>query len=855
MKFINGFQIYHSKVPKYPEFKSLFYEHIDIQLSNLILKSEDPRIADESLEEFRKLVLCIDAKTQMLPVKYASRHGYGRHYPECPSELNRDGSTNKYHGKQYSGLISMPRIIKNTLFEYQEWTDIDQKKGHPTLLFDVATKSKIPVLALKDYLQDGKFEEYVTILSEYYSANPANPLTKKHVKQLFNMTIYGGGFASWVAGVQDGKMKSDIANIPVWICKPVKMKNTDKKHPLYEAFKADITTVSELIYTSNRELQEIVCGGLELSEKDTPAAAASKLHSRKGRVMSYFCQTIEHEITYQAYKFAYKNGWIEKGRISWGYDGFTAPPFEDESIADHIHELNLHVRKATGLPTVQFILKEFEDAEIMSNLIDKRNQMEDLEVPDDMINGAVNSERMASLIIYERIKDTVVYTNGSVYMRKAGTNFWTSDVEIFKLDLIKFIADAKLSRYGGGYGDDYKEANNILKFVMAEIMTNADEKFYEKFNETTKGRTALEDGVYDWAKAKFYTWSEIDFPYFTCEKAPIKGVELMAWKNDVIKRLVETEIFDNLYGDKKTLALQMFARNIAGHWEDKVFSSYMGNRNSGKGVMEKLFGSTFGGYIQSVDVANFVCVRATKVDNAKEKAWMLPMEFARLTFGQENSEADSHTKYNGNLIKSICSGTDSHQARHLFKNIHTFKIQSSLIFMGNDELRIEPVDTMEKCVKFSSSIQFKDAAWIEEQKKSGASALSMACYKVADTSILEKCLTDDWRFALFHLLIDNYRTVPIVIPKNTSNDEEMSLRDKILHEFTITKRDCDRIPRTEIDEWRRVTEGVTCSGPKVYEELRGLGVLECKSNGIRHFKGIVRIIREETDSEDLDSME
>ena len=389
MKFINGFQIYHSKVPKYPEFKGLFYEHIDIQLANLILDSKDPRIADESLDEFRKLVACIDPKTQMLPVKYTSRHGYGRHYPECPKELNRDGSANKYFGKQYSGLISMPRIIKNTLFEYGQWTDIDQKKGHPTLLFDIANKANIPVSALKDYLLDGKFEEYVTILSEYYSADPANPLTKKHVKQLFNMTIYGGGFASWIEGVQTGKLKSDITNVPVWICKPVKMKNTDKKHPLYEAFRGDINTISDLVYTSNKELQDIVCGDLELSEKDSPMVAASKIHSRKGRVMSYFCQTIEHEITYQAYKFAYKNGWIKKGRISWGYDGFTALPFENESIAEHLHELNLHVRKATGLQTVQFILKEFEDSEIMGNLLEKRNQMEDLALENEVVLPAI----------------------------------------------------------------------------------------------------------------------------------------------------------------------------------------------------------------------------------------------------------------------------------------------------------------------------------------------------------------------------------------------------------------------------------------------------------------------------------
>ena len=90
--------------------------------------------------------------------------------------------------------------------------------------------------------------------------------------------------------------------------------------------------------------------------------------------MSYFCGIIEHEITFQAYKYITKNGICNKRHLSWGYDGFAIPPpvspdFDEESF---LTSMNAYVCEKTGFKTVSFIRKEFEDADILFNCIEKR---------------------------------------------------------------------------------------------------------------------------------------------------------------------------------------------------------------------------------------------------------------------------------------------------------------------------------------------------------------------------------------------------------------------------------------------------------------------------------------------------
>lgn len=360
MKFLKNWTIDLATIPAYVEFNQDFIEHVDYALANIILNSNDERLSPESVDEFRKLVNCINPLTNELKVKYSPRKGIGRRYADCPTPTYPDGKTNPSFGKYYAGLIAMPRIIKNTLFKHQGASDYDQVKGHPTILFEIAKRNGRILAAYEDYLKPNRFDAIVTELSNFYSGDTESPLTKKDIKWLFNKTIYGGGFNEWIKDIKSGKKKNQDGRI-VEVRAAREVKNETTLHPLYQAFYNDTQSVISLVYESNQALVEVVCSEIPNTDENQ--------WKRKNRAMSYFCGIIENEITFQAYKFACSKGVCVKRCISWGYDGFT---IQKEIPANLLVELNAHVCSKTGLSGVKFIKKEFDDAEILNECIQTR---------------------------------------------------------------------------------------------------------------------------------------------------------------------------------------------------------------------------------------------------------------------------------------------------------------------------------------------------------------------------------------------------------------------------------------------------------------------------------------------------
>lgn len=360
MKFLKNWTIDLATIPAYVEFNQDFIEHVDYALANIILNSNDERLSPESVDEFRKLVNCINPLTNELKVKYSPRKGIGRRYADCPTPTYPDGKSNPAFGKYYAGLIAMPRIIKNTLFKYQYASDYDQVKGHPTILFEIAKRNGRTLAAYEDYLKPNRFDAIVTELSDFYSGEAESPLTKKEIKWLFNKTIYGGGFNEWIKDIKSGKKKNQDGRI-IEVRPAREVKNETILHPLYQAFFNDTQSIISLVYESNQALVEVVCAEIPNTDENQ--------WKRKNRAMSYFCGIIENEITFQAYKFACSKNLCVKRCISWGYDGFT---IQKEIPVDLLAELNAHVCAKTGLSGVRFIKKEFDDSEILEECIQTR---------------------------------------------------------------------------------------------------------------------------------------------------------------------------------------------------------------------------------------------------------------------------------------------------------------------------------------------------------------------------------------------------------------------------------------------------------------------------------------------------
>jgi hypothetical protein len=201
---------------------------------------------------------------------------------------------------------------------------------------------------------------------------------------LFNATIYGGGHDSWVAKIEAGNPKKNKPPKPV--------KNRDKKDafPFWREFKTQTKELIDLIYLHNPDIAEKVC---------TPEL---ELWERKSRVMSYFCGTIENELTFKAYKYTHKNGYAPQRGVSWGYDGYTIPPLKDDP--DYEAKVNAYVLKKTGFNLVRFIHKDFKEDEVLWDAIEERKALVIAEViePEIAIPSSGKDEYTAWKIEFEK---------------------------------------------------------------------------------------------------------------------------------------------------------------------------------------------------------------------------------------------------------------------------------------------------------------------------------------------------------------------------------------------------------------------------------------------------------------------
>ena len=89
-----------------------------------------------------------------------------------------------------------------------------------------------------------------------------------------------------------------------------------------------------------------------------------------------------------------------------------------------------------------------------------------------------------------------------------------------------------------------------------------------------------------------------------------------------------TSIYENVFGNKTTIALNFLSRAIAGHFEDKNFATYLGNRNCGKGILYDNLKNAFGDYIKTFELGNIMYERNTDTQQVSRKLyWLLDFEF------------------------------------------------------------------------------------------------------------------------------------------------------------------------------------------------------------------------------------
>lgn len=463
-----------------------------------------------------------------------------------------------------------------------------------------------------------------------------------------------------------------------------------------------------------------------------------------------------------------------------------------------------------------------------------------------------DNDNKAGKIIFEDLKDKIFYYKDDYFYKI--DNIWTNNSNTIKNLLVKYIQNKNIKKIVEtkdgqkimSYSENISSAKHILESLYGEIIENSINEIngemekYMKFHSTTKNKLCFIDGVLDMKNKKFYEWDEIDFEYYSTVMIKRKFKDYFYNPNKDIIDKIETDLIENMYGDKKEKALQFLSRAITGNIEDKKWSFYIGNRNCGKGVLFDALKASFGDYVQAFNLSNLLYSKNTKgketEDPAKSMGWCMDFEFSRIAISQEVPPLNSGLTMSGEAFKKLASGGDKIYGRKLHKDPKEFNIDTTFMIFGNNSLTIDAEDTWEECLQFSSVNQFKTAEEIAKYKMDGVDELEMKRYKLKDINIKDNVKTEEWCNAFVYLLMTNYEDKAVYIPKEESDDNEgVSILKLIKTHYDITNKENDLIKVNDL------YKQIDCNDKKkIQTELQSINIFKKKCNskikGMEEFK-------------------
>jgi len=478
MLFLNGVSISLSQIPKYPEFQGEFKEDVDFTLLSLLSECDELKEKCEILASLKTLMENVN--NNKITVSHYQAKGCGRFY-----------ANNKI------SLIPLSKFIKHTVFSYLGWSDIDMVKGHPSIAFEVFSKAGIKLPAFEDYISN--FDKTCEILKEFYSGDCENPLQKDNIKWLFNMMIYGGGFQSWVEGVEKGDEEY----------LPKKLQNKGVMHPLVANFKKECELIRDTIY-KNKDNKAFI---------DKVVNKTDELHKKKNTAVSYWFQTIENHIVYIVAVFLIEKKIISKKHFGLEYDGLNLPPLPSDVNKDElINQINDYVYLKTGLK-ILFKFKDYGDY-VLHSVIEKRKTLpsqeetdededdddKDEEVKRTNLKNSVRNDFEASQKVFSLYPHWVCCKD-VLYVFDDETGMWSSNSSIQRLIIGRFshklmVVDANMTvSRNKSYGNTLEKINIVL--VIIKSLCVNDNWLNEKMNSSL-GYLLFTNGYFDGKKGLFY---------------------------------------------------------------------------------------------------------------------------------------------------------------------------------------------------------------------------------------------------------------------------------------------------------------------------------------------------------------
>lgn len=799
IEFLNGWTIDLDTLPDYKAFKAKFELELSYPILQLCYDSDHPEFTAERKQLLKPILDRINKQTDQLTVYHNNRYELGRFYPE-----------------NSISPICLSRHIKHTLFKALEWIDLDMVKGHPSLLYSLAKLNGIEdqFNAFKSYLDAP--DETLNTLADFYG------VTKDKAKDIFNISIYGGGFSTWLKEMDKDKIEL----------------KTKKQHEIVINFIQECRKFGKIVYDNNPKIVEKVTKNL--TDED----------DKRNRVMSYWCGTIENHIIFICYKFLKLKKVLEDKAFALEYDGICFKPIARGGLNDILAALNNKIVSDTSLMYVKMKWKDYSNDYIHKDII---TEAEDFEVePDDLVTSDLEAAQKVIKLFphWVMCKNVLRVFDTNTGMWKNVDNEPTAAYKIFtKFSNDLYTPNAKGFRSTKSYGNTETLMKKLIPLIKTEAPCN--DEWEEIMEHTSLGKLLFNNGYYDLHTDTFHT--EFTPSIWFLEKISRDYIKLEDERamNDIKQRYFINPLTPEM-GNYLFLSI---ARSLAGDRMKNIFFG-VGCGNSGKSVITKAIQNSIGGYFGSFNAQNLVVSNSSN-DAAQQLRW------AKLLRGKRciiSCELETKLPLNSNYIKRISSGGDKLVGREHGKNETEFTPHFVPFIFSQDLSKFSPyddaIDNRLRVFTFNKAFVDQPKSIFELQKDSRV-----------DTEV------NDVHFQnlLLNLLIKTYIEYrknpsafkePEAIEKHKNewvDTEEKNVMNMFLKDFEFTSDENDFITNSRIEKWSADTkQGISTT--KITREMNNYIKLNNLQNVLQKPKKLdgktVRVwfgIKEKPDEELTDS--
>jgi hypothetical protein len=482
------------------------------------------------------------------------------------------------------------------------------------------------------------------------------------------------------------------------------------------------------------------------------------------------------------------------------------------------------IKDNTGY-SVKLVQKEYENKY-------KKNEKEKI-----IIDDVYATRKFISLL-----KENISRDNGEVYFFNDDNGMWETGETAFKTALIKVKdkmiftdyseSKPKIINYGGKWAN-MKLIQNLIISLLPE------DNFISKNIESSIGKLLFADGYYDFYKGEF-------IEEFNNNLVFLKRINRLfpQERNEKIINEVNRILFKDGFNFEDGLESGEYLKKsicvgLIGDYQRKKFYFCNGDRNSGKGLLTKAFRESFEGYVDEYD-ANNLLYNLNSQDEAKKLAWTVDLVGVRIAISNE-CRMDKKSCLDGNLIKSLSSGSDAMKHRVNHENQKSFINRSIMFFLSNDIPSITPIDG--SVIDRSKFIRYK-LSFVNNPKKSNE--------RYADPNVKRKFDNDEYKDSLFYLMVDTYNGLiesekifggyiqePKSVLMETSEwikDENMSFEEKILEKYEITNDNEDYVESKNIINYIIKDCNMNFSSVKIGRLLSNLINVEPRDMNIKNVK-------------------